>query len=140
MKIGEMAKQSGLTAHTQRYYEKSRLLKASVRSESNYRIYTKSDLETARFVKRARHIGFSMDEVSTFLSIRSDKPAHVCADAKKLADQKIVEIEHQIQELQSVVKALHKLSDACCGGNESAEFCTIIEALEHEDPLVNQPR
>jgi MerR family Zn(II)-responsive transcriptional regulator of zntA len=135
MKIGELAKKSGLSAHTLRYYEKSGLLKASGRSESNYRIYTANDLETARFIKRARNIGFSMDEVSTFLSIRSDKPAHVCADAKDLAEQKIGEIEHQIEELKAVVQALHKLSDACCGGNESAEFCTIIEALEQEDPV-----
>jgi MerR family Zn(II)-responsive transcriptional regulator of zntA len=135
MKIGELAKKSGLSAHTLRYYEKSGLLKASGRSESNYRIYTANDLETARFIKRARNIGFSMDEVSTFLSIRSDKPAHVCADAKDLAEQKIVEIEHQIEELKAVVQALHKLSDACCGGNESAEYCTIIEALEQEDPV-----
>jgi MerR family Zn(II)-responsive transcriptional regulator of zntA len=135
MKIGELSKLTGLSTHTLRYYEKSGLLKASGRSESNYRIYTSSDLETARFVKRARHIGFSMDEVSTFLSIRSDLPAHVCADAKSLADQKIIEVEQQIEELKAVVKALHRLSDACCGGSESAEFCTIIDALEHEDPI-----
>ncbi|MDX1343079.1 MAG: Zn(2+)-responsive transcriptional regulator [Reinekea sp.] len=135
MKIGELAEKSGLTAHTLRYYEKSGLLKASGRSASNYRIYTKGDLETARFIKRARTIGFSMDEVGTFLSIRSDLPKHVCADAKALADTKINEVKHQIEELQSVLKALHRLSDACCGGSESAEYCTIIEALEHEDPV-----
>ena len=135
MKIGELAQKSGLSAHTLRYYEKSGLLKASGRSESNYRIYTSSDLNTARFVKRARDIGFSMDEVATFLSIRSDLPKHVCADAKQLADEKITEVKHQIEELKHVLSALHRLSDACCGGNESAEFCTIIEALEHHDPL-----
>lgn len=133
MKIGELAKKSGLTTHTLRYYEKSGLLKASGRSQSNYRIYTANDLDTARFIKRARTIGFSMDEVATFLSIRSDLPAHVCADAKLLAEQKIKDVEQQISELQNVVQALHRLSDACCGGNESAEYCTIIEALEHED-------
>jgi MerR family Zn(II)-responsive transcriptional regulator of zntA len=44
-------------------------------------------------------------------------------------------VEQQIEELKAVVKALHRLSDACCGGSESAEFCTIIDALEHEDPI-----
>jgi len=136
MKIGELAKQSGLSAHTLRFYEKSGLLKASGRSESNYRIYTPTDLSTAKFVKRARDIGFSMEEVSTFLSIRSDLPAHICADAKQLADQKINEVTQKIEELQQVLQALHRLSDACCGGNESAEYCTIIDALEHA-PVVN---
>ena len=135
MRIGELAQKSGLSAHTLRYYEKSGLLKATGRSESNYRIYTKGDLDTARFIKRARNIGFSMEEVATFLSIRSDLPKHVCADAKQLADEKITEVEQQIEELKLVLKALHRLSDACCGGNESAEYCTIIDALEHQDPL-----
>lgn len=133
MKIGEIAEKSGLSAHTLRYYEKSGLLKASGRSMNNYRIYTQDDLETAKFIKRARHIGFSMDEVTSFLSIRSDLSAHVCAEAKKLADQKIVEVKEQIEELHKMLGALKNLSHACCGGEESAEYCTIIAALDHED-------
>lgn len=133
MKIGELARKSGLSTHTLRFYEKSGLLKASGRSQSNYRLYTNDDLATARFIKRARHIGFSMDEVKVFLSIRSDLPAHVCAEAKGLADDKIGQIEEQINELQQMLKALHRLSDACCGGDESAEYCSIIEALDQND-------
>ena len=132
MKIGELSSQAGLTTHTLRYYEKQGLLTASGRSNSNYRIYTDADLESAKFIKRARNIGFSLENVGTFLSIRSDKPAHVCAEAKILADQKIQDVETQIAELKRVVVALHRLSDACCGGNKSAEHCSIIEALEHE--------
>lgn len=138
MKIGALARQSGLSAHTLRFYEKSGLLRASGRTESNYRVYTGQDLETARFIKRARNIGFSMDEVKVFLSIRSDLPAHVCADAKELADEKIQQVETQITELKQVLKALYRLSDACCGGSESAEYCTIIDALDNEDPVVDE--
>lgn len=133
MKIGELSKLSGLSAHTLRFYEKNALLKASGRSEANYRIYTHSDLATAKFIKRSRDIGFSLDEVKVFLSIRADKPAHICADAKNLAEEKIVQVTDKINELQQVLKALHTLSDACCGGKESAEFCSIIEALDHAD-------
>ena len=132
MKIGELANLSGLSPHTLRYYEKNGLLKATGRSDSNYRIYSTEDLDTARFIKRARDIGFSLDEVDTFLSIRSDLPAHVCADAKSLAEQKIVDVENKISELKQVLVALHRLSDACCGGNESAEYCSIIDALDHD--------
>lgn len=132
MKIGELSNLSGLSAHTLRYYEKHGLLKATGRSDSNYRIYSKDDLSTAKFIKRARNIGFSLDDVNTFLSIRSDLPAHVCSDAKNLADQKIVDVKKQIKELRQVLLALHRLSDACCGGNESAEYCSIIDALDHD--------
>jgi MerR family Zn(II)-responsive transcriptional regulator of zntA len=130
MKIGELAKQSGLSAHTLRFYEKQGLIQASARSESNYRVYSQGDLATARFIKRSREMGFSLEEVEVFLSIRADKPAHICKEAKDIAQQKIIDVQQKIEELQQVQVALHKLSDACCGGNESAEFCSIIEALE----------
>ena len=135
MKIGELAKQSGLSAHTLRYYEKQGLIEASARTDSNYRLYSQADLSTAKFIKRSREMGFSIEEVSVFLSIRADKPAHICSDAKDIAQQKIKEVEQKIAELTTVLSALHKLSDACCGGSESAEFCTIIEALEENKPL-----
>ena len=141
MKIGELAKKSGLSAHTLRFYEKQGLIKVSGRGENNYRIYNNDDLDTAKFIKRSRDMGFSLDEVDVFLSIRADKPAHICADAKDITELKISEVEQKIAELQQMLVALHKLSDACCGGNESAELCSIIDALEDEpsldDPLVN---
>ncbi len=136
MKIGELSKRSGLSAHTLRFYEKQGLIQASNRSESNYRIYNSSDLATAKFIKRSRSMGFSLEEVEVFLSIRADKPAHICRDAKDIAQQKIKDVQIKIEEMQQVLVALHKLSDACCGGSESAEFCTIIEALEDSDAAV----
>ena len=138
MKIGELSKLSGLSAHTLRFYEKQGLIQASTRSESNYRIYSSSDLATAKFIKRSREMGFSLEEVEVFLSIRADKPAHVCRDAKDIAQQKIKDVQIKIEEMQQVLVALHKLSDACCGGSESAEFCTIIEALEDSDAAITE--
>ena len=136
MRIGELAKRSGLSAHTLRYYEKQGLIKVTGRTESNYRIYNKDDLGTAKFIKRSRDMGFSLDEVDVFLSIRADKPAHVCADAKQLTELKISDVEQKIAELQQMLVALHKLSDACCGGNESAELCSIIDALEENEEIL----
>lgn len=132
MKIGALAEKSGLTTHTLRYYEKQGLIQASSRSASNYRIYDQQGLDTARFIKRSREMGFSLEEVDVFLSIRADKPAHICAEAKMLAENKITEVKVKIEELKQVVVALHKLSDACCGGKESAEFCSILETLENK--------
>jgi len=131
MKIGELAEKSGLTTHTLRYYEKKGLFQASRRSASNYRIYDKQGLDTAKFIKRSREMGFSLEEVDVFLSIRADKSAHICAEAKIVAEKKITQVKAKIEELKQVVVALHKLSDACCGGKESAEFCSILEALEN---------
>ena len=137
MKIGELSKKSGLSAHTLRYYEKQGLLQVSGRSESNYRIYSLDDLATAKFIKRSRDMGFSLEEVEVFLSIRADKPAHVCADAKIITDLKISDVEQKISELKFILQALHKLSDACCGGSESAELCSILDALEVTEEAVS---
>jgi len=130
MKIGELSKKSDLSVHTLRYYEKQGLITVSGRTQGNYRIYNQGDLETARFIKRCRDMGFSLDEVVVFLSIRADRPAHICADAKRLTQLKIVDVESKINDLQTMLQALHKLSDACCGGEESAEVCSIIDALD----------
>lgn len=137
MKIGELARRTGLSTHTLRFYEKHGLLKPSQRSESNYRLYTAEDLDTAKFIKRGRDMGFSLDEVAVFLSIRADKPAHICADAKQIAEQKISDVEIKIRELEQMLVALKKLSNACCGGNESAELCSIIDALDHNEEVVS---
>ena len=130
MKIGNLAKASGLSAHTLRYYEKSGLLTPKVRSEGNYRLYTDDDLATALFIKRCKSSGFSLEETRTLLQIKDDKATHVCAEAKSLTKEKIVSLKQQISDLQQMVNTLQELEQYCCGGQKSAEFCSIISKLE----------
>ncbi|MFT2110623.1 Zn(2+)-responsive transcriptional regulator [Marinomonas sp. 2405UD68-3] len=131
MKIGDLEKQSGIRAHTLRYYEKEGLLKPSQRGENNYRHYSHDDLITAKFIKRSKACGFSLAETSSLLAIKNDKSHHVCAEAKHITSTKVKEIEVQIQRLKQMQKTLTQLEKYCCGGEESAEFCTIIDALEN---------
>jgi MerR family Zn(II)-responsive transcriptional regulator of zntA len=132
MKISDLAKHSGISAHTLRYYEKTGLLSASQRSESNYRIYSQDDLTSAKFIKRSKECGFSLSETATLLAIRHDKSKHVCAEAKQITSTKITEISKQITQLKHMQKTLQQLESYCCGGQESAEFCSIISTLERE--------
>jgi MerR family Zn(II)-responsive transcriptional regulator of zntA len=130
MKISELEKRSGISAHTLRYYEKSGLLKASQRSEHNYRIYSIDDLTTAKFIKRSKECGFSLADTGVLLAIKQDKRQHVCAEAKQITSKKLQDISQQITQLQQMQKTLLSLHQYCCGGQESAEFCSIISALE----------
>jgi MerR family Zn(II)-responsive transcriptional regulator of zntA len=132
MRISDLAKRSGISAHTLRYYEKTGLLSASQRSESNYRIYSQDDLTTAKFIKRSKECGFSLAETASLLAIKHDKDQHVCAEAKFITSTKIVDITQQIAQLKQMQKTLQKLESYCCGGQESAEFCSIISSLEQE--------
>lgn len=130
MKISDLAERSGISAHTLRYYEKTGLLSASMRSENNYRIYSKDDLTTAMFIKRSKECGFSLAETAKLLAIKHDKSQHVCAEAKSITTSKIIDITQQIEQLKHMQKTLRQLENYCCGGQESAEFCSIISALE----------
>ena len=132
MQISKLAKLSNLNTHTLRYYEKAGLLIPSGRSESNYRIYSEDDLITVNFIKRSKKCGFSLSEIASLLAIKNDKSQHVCAEAKLITESKIHEINEQIQQLQDMQSTLTQLAQYCCGGQESAEFCSIISSLESE--------
>jgi MerR family Zn(II)-responsive transcriptional regulator of zntA len=132
MKISDLAKRSGINAHTLRYYEKTGLFSASQRSENNYRIYSQDDLITAKFIKRSKKCGFSLADTATLLAIKHDKSQHVCAEAKFITSTKIIDIKQQIVQLKQMLDTLQQLEGYCCGGQESAEFCSIISTLEQE--------
>jgi MerR family Zn(II)-responsive transcriptional regulator of zntA len=132
MKISVLEKQSGISAHTLRYYEKAGLLQASRSSVNNYRDYSQDDLVTAKFIKRSKECGFSLAEIGTLLTIKNDKSQHVCAEAKRITSSKLAHIKQQITQLQQMQKTLTQLEKYCCGGQESAEFCSIINTLEQE--------
>ncbi len=130
LKISELATRTGLTAHTLRFYEKNGLIRASTRSEAGYRYYSEADVRRAEFVKTARNIGFSLDDISQLLSIRVDKTSHSCQEVTDITRHKLDEVNDKIEELQSMQQTLQILLDSCCGGPELATQCSIMEALE----------
>ena len=115
-----------------RYYEKVGLLEPSHRSENNYRMCNKDDVITAKLIMRSKECGFSLAETSSLLAIKNDKSQLVCAEAKHITQSKIIEITEQIKNLKKMQATLLKLEEFCCGGQESAEFCSIISSLEKE--------
>ncbi|MFT6267247.1 MAG: MerR family Zn(II)-responsive transcriptional regulator of zntA [Alphaproteobacteria bacterium] len=132
MKISQLAKLTGMSTHTLRYYEKSGLITSIKRSGNNYRAYSKDDVATALFIKRCKQSGFSLAETAKLIVIKNAKDAHTCEEAKSIAHQKVVDITHQIQQLVGLKSILAELADTCCGGNESAKFCSIIAKLEND--------
>lgn len=129
-RIGELAALCEVKADTLRFYEKHGLLSPSSRTESGYRIYTEADAERLRFILRAKAVGFTLAEITELLSIELDKSNWACADVKGLVDDKLANVEAKIAELNHFRMSLQRLSQACCGGPESAEHCSILEALE----------
>lgn len=130
LKISELSKKTGLTAHTLRYYEKHGLINASNRSEAGYRFYTDSDVLRVQFVKTARNTGFSLEDIGQLLSIRVDKLSHSCQEVTDITRKKLDEVSAKLTELQSMQQTLQLLLESCCGGPENATHCSIMEALD----------
>lgn len=130
LKISELSAQTGLSAHTLRFYEKYGLINASTRSEAGYRFYTEADVRRVEFVKTARNSGFALADIAQLLFIRVDKKSHSCQEVTDITQKKLAEVNAKIEELQFMQQTLAILLESCCGGPENATHCSIMEALD----------
>ncbi|HJV73207.1 MAG TPA: Cu(I)-responsive transcriptional regulator [Noviherbaspirillum sp.] len=127
MNIGQAAKVSGVTAKMIRYYESIDLIKASRRTDSGYRTYGDSDVHTLRFIKRARTLGFSLEQIRDLLSLWQN-PARASADVKAIAQTHVTALEQRILELTEMRDTLVHLAHACSG--DDCPDCPILQSLE----------
>ena len=126
MNIGEASSASGVSAKMIRYYESIGLIRAPLRTGSNYRVYGEDEVHILRFIKRARTLGFSVDETATLLGLWQDK-SRASAEVKEIATSHVAELETKISELQGMVKTLKHLAH-CCGGDDRPD-CPILDDL-----------
>ncbi len=126
--IGEVAKRSGIGLETVRFYERRGLIQEPPRTDSGYRQYPAAVVARLGFIKRAKELGFSLKEISELLSLRVD-PDTTCADVKRRADHKILDIEQKLSSLQKMKRALTKLAASCTGHGPTSD-CPILEALD----------
>jgi MerR family copper efflux transcriptional regulator len=126
MNIGTLARETGISAKTIRYYESIGLTPEPDRQPNGYRDYGDSDVATLKFVQRARGLGFSLEEVRALLTLWRDH-GRASADVKKLALDHIQEIEGRIGELQAMKRTLEHLTERCHG--DDRPDCPILEDL-----------
>ena len=127
MWISEAATQAGVNAQTIRYYERRGLLPRPPRGTSGYRELPADTVRLIRFIKRAQDLGFSLDEVSELLRLRSDK-VRSRTRVRSVAEQRLRQIESKIEELTAMRDALRLLVHRCQAGHTLE--CPIIEALD----------
>ena len=126
--IGKLAKRADVNIETIRYYERRGLIPKPHRRDSGYREYSDETTKRILFIKRAKDLGFSLNEIDELLSLKIS-PGTTCSDVKSKAEEKIADIESKIKILQRMKKALFKLSKECSGAGPASE-CPILEALE----------
>ncbi len=127
MKIGEVAKAAGVGIDAVRFYEREGLLPEPDRRPSGYRDYSPDAVLGLRFIRRAKELGFSLKEISELLSISREQDA-TAGDVKKLAEEKLADLEDKIRSLQRMKKALREVAESCPGRGPTSD-CSILRSL-----------
>lgn len=133
LNIGRLASATGTKVVTVRYYEKIGLLPAPARTAAGYRVYAAAHLDRLRFIRRARDLGFTLEEVRALLALAARREDE-CAGVDRIAAQHLADVEAKIADLERLAGELRRLI-RCCEGGRIAE-CRIIEALSPDEPAV----
>ncbi len=131
--IGAVAKRVGVAIDTIRFYEREGLLPEPERRASGYRSYGEGTMAQLRFIRRAKHLGFTLEEIRELLALSADRQRGVKA-VKKRAQQRLAAIEQRIVDLQRVRDGLAQLVESC-PGHGAPEQCPILRALSDEEYL-----
>ncbi len=126
--IGELAKRAQVNRETVRYYERRRLLPRASRSMSGYRVFSDDALRRLRFIRHAKVLGFSLNEIRELLTLRVNS-IDTCDRVRERAEVKIADIERKTQALQHMRDALSELVTACSRRGKTND-CPILDSLE----------
>jgi MerR family transcriptional regulator, copper efflux regulator len=130
MQIGAMGKKAGVSVQTIRFYERQGLLPKPPRKESGYRLYRDTDLKRLVYVRQAKALRFSLDEIRRILRMR-DRGQCPCASVLRLAEQHLETIEHQLGQLSTfrdeLRRAIRKWKQPKQPRLSADAFCVLIE-------------
>ena len=124
--IGEAARRSGVSAKMVRHYEALGLLTQVHRTDSGYRQYTEAEVHTLRFIKRARDLGFSMDEIGELVGLWQNQ-RRASASVKRVAQKHADALAERIAAMQAMQRTLDHLIH-CCHGDGRPD-CPILDDL-----------
>ncbi len=131
LKIGQLAKKSGVTTKTIRYYELIGLLHETDRTDSGYRLYDEKDVERLIFIKKAKHLGFSLSDIGETLTLY-DAQQTPCVHVLALLDRKVHEIDRLRSELKELQQELMRLrEESAARVEQGGGICGIVERGIH---------
>lgn len=125
-KIGELAEATGTKVETIRYYERIGLLEEPERTSGNYRVYSLDHLARLSFIRRARDLGFTLDQVRALLGI-SHRTGQSCREVDAIARAHLSEVDRKIADLKALRRQLKSVVESC--GRGFVDDCKILEAL-----------
>lgn len=125
--IGQLAGHCGIAPQAIRYYEQEKLMPPPQRTEANYRRYPEEDVARLRFIIEAKRWGFTLEEIRELLILQDANGDR--AQAKRIAEEKLVKIRDQIKHLSRIESVLAKTLSECSGEGPMQEGCPIVEAI-----------
>lgn len=126
MNIGKLARLAGAGVDTVRFYERGGLLPKPQPTASGCRMYREQDIDRLRFIRRAKALGFSLDEITELLTLSSGKADR--SAVKAIADRRVADLNQKIQELTRIRDTLARHARHC-NARGPVKGCPIIEAL-----------
>ena len=127
IKIGELAKRTGATVETIRYYEKLGLIRPAYRRESNYREYSSDATLTLRFIQKAKDLGFTLSEIKEIIGALENQ-SYSCNAAGVMTRSKINQINKELERLNQFKARLIELAQSC-DTDAVSEQCRVFEKL-----------
>ncbi|MEJ2452320.1 MAG: heavy metal-responsive transcriptional regulator [Gammaproteobacteria bacterium] len=131
LNIGQLARQTGVTVETVRFYEKQGLIAAPQRSAAGYRQYPRETIQRLRFIQNAKDVGFTLKDIGELLALR-EEPGTTCEDIQLRASDKLMEVEQKLRELTQIRNALARLVTKCKVQAVEGE-CPILAELDNEE-------
>ena len=129
LKIGEVAKASGAGVETLRFYESRGLIEPAMRTESGYRLYAGSVLDRLAFIKKSQAVGFTLDQIA-WLIAEAKEGRRPCAEVRRMAQQRLLELDERLKELKRYRRELKQTVDAWEDqGEKEGAVCGLIEGL-----------
>ena len=128
--IGQLARCAEVPIDTIRYYERARLIREPPRRPSGYRQYPIETVRRLRFIRRAKALGFTLEEIGELLALGSQRNVGA---VRRSAQRKLADVEARIAELDRIRSTLARLVKTCAGHGPVRD-CPILSAL-NEDPL-----
>ena len=140
IRIGELARRTGCNIQTIRYYERVGLLPHPPRSAGRYRLYETEDVRLLVFVRRARELGFSLDEVRTLRALSAEHRDSTCGEVHRLAAGHLADVRAKIAGLRAMERGLAEAVRRCDAGHLPG--CPLIDTLSATPPqhLVSRRR
>ena len=128
MQIGRLAAEANVSVDTVRYYERAELLPQPCRTVSGYRTYPARTVERLRFIRRAKDLGFSLDEIRDLLALSDQRETGV-SEVREIAARRLTDVETRLAELSRLRDGLRQLVDACPGHGDPGA-CPIVNAFK----------